>query len=585
MSRSNAQVVALLEEMVTLTVLDEQDPQSFRVRAYEKAVRALQGLSRDVSDMSVRELTALDGVGRSTAEKVREVVETGTMAKLEQLRARHPAGQRDLLRIPGLGPKTIALLQSELGVTDLEGLRAALDAGKLAGLPGLGEKTQQNVREALERSGVTAGGEERRTPIAAALPAARALAAALARLDEVERVEVAGSLRRFRETIGDVDLLVASTDPAPVMAAFRALPEVSDVLVSGDTKTSIVTWEGLQVDLRVVPPDRFGAALVYFTGSKAHNIQLRQRALQRDLTLNEYALARLVDGEPGDVVAAATEEDVYAALDLAWVPPERREDTGEVEAAARGGEDGLVTLEALRGDLHDHTDLSGDGRQTLEDLVAACVERGLDYLAITDHAEDLTINGASRAAMLEQRTRIRRLEDERGDIALLHGAELNIGIDGSVDYDPGFLAGFDFGVASVHSHFRRPVAEQTRRILTAMRDPAVNVVGHLTGRRIGTRPGIDLDVEAVVDAAVATGCAIEVNGSLARLDAPQEVLRLAVERGATLVISTDAHALGDLDNHEHGVRWARRAGVPADLVANTWPRDRFLEWVRAKRAG
>ncbi|MFP5310038.1 MAG: DNA polymerase/3'-5' exonuclease PolX [Actinomycetes bacterium] len=585
MSRSNAQVVALLEELVTLTVLDEQDPQSFRVRAYEKAVRALQGLSRDVSEMSVRELTALDGVGRSTAEKVREVVETGTMAKLEELRARHPAGQRDLLRIPGLGPKTIALLQSELGVTDLEGLRAALEAGKLAGLPGLGEKTQQNVREALERSGVTAGGEERRTPIAVALPAARALADALAGLDEVERVEVAGSLRRFRETIGDVDLLVASTDPAPVMAAFRALPEVSDVLVSGDTKTSIVTWEGLQVDLRVVPPDRFGAALVYFTGSKAHNIQLRQRALQRDLTLNEYALARLVDGEPGEVVAAVTEQDVYAALDLAWVPPERREDTGEVEAAARGGEPGLVTLEALRGDLHDHTDLSGDGRQTLEDLVAACVERGLDYLAITDHAEDLTINGASRAAMLEQRTRIRRLEDERGDIALLHGAELNIGIDGSVDYDPEFLAGFDFGVASVHSHFRRPVAEQTRRILTAMRDPAVNVVGHLTGRRIGTRPGIDLDVEAVVDAAVETGCAIEVNGSLARLDAPQEVLRLAVERGATLVISTDAHALGDLDNHEHGVRWARRAGVPADLVANTWPRERFLDWVRAKRAG
>jgi DNA polymerase (family X) len=583
-SRTNAQVVALLDELATLTQLDEQDPQSFRVRAYEKAVRAIEGLSRDVADMTVAELTALDGVGRSTAQKVREVVETGTIGKLEALRARHPAGQRDLLRIPGLGPRTIALLQSELGVTDLDGLRAALDAGKLAGLPGLGEKTQQNVREALERSGVTTGGEERRTPIASALPVARSLAAAIGALDEVERVEVAGSLRRFRETIGDVDLLAASTEPGPVMAAFRELAEVSDVLVSGETKTSIVTWDGLQVDLRVVPPDRFGA-LVYFTGSKAHNIQLRQRALQRDMTLNEYALARLVDGEPGDVVAAATEEDVYAALDLAWVPPERREDNGEVEAAAAGGEDGLVELADLRGDLHDHTDLSGDGRQTLEELVAACVERGLDYLAITDHAEDLTINGASRAAMLEQRTRIRRLEDERGDIALLHGAELNIGIDGSVDYDPGFLAGFDFGVASVHSHFRRPVTEQTARIVTAMRDPAVNVIGHLTGRKLGTRPGIDLDVEAVVDAAVETGCAIEVNGSLPRLDAPQEVLRLAVERGATLVISTDAHALEDLDNAEHGVRWARRAGVPADLVANTWPRERFLDWVRTKRAG
>jgi DNA polymerase (family 10) len=576
----NDAVAAILHELAVLTEIEEGSPQAFRVRAYQNAVRAVEGLSRDVADLSEAELTDVKGIGRSTAAKIREFLATGTIAKVEALREQHPPGQLELLRIPGIGPKTVVLLQDALGVTDLAGLVGALDAGRVRDLPGLGERTEENLRRAIDRLDLT--DQERRLPIARALPLAERLTSQVAALAVVDRAEYAGSLRRFRDTIGDVDILAASVQPAEVMAAFRDFPDVSDVLGSGDTKTSIVTWEGVQVDLRVVTPDRFGAALVYFTGSKAHNIRLRQRALARGLTLNEYALAT---SEGGEVVAAsAREEDIYAALDLHWVPPELREDVGEVELAEAADLPDLVSLDDLRGDLHVHSDYSGDGRAPLEDMVAALATRGHAYAAITDHAEDLRINGVNRAGMLEQRTRLRRLAEERGDITLLHGAELNIGRDGSLDYDREFLLGFDFGVASVHSHFGLSADEQTDRIVTAMRHPGVNVIGHLLGRRIGKRPPIEIDLDAVLDAAVETGCAIEINANLDRLDAPDHVLRAGVERGVTFVVSTDAHSPEELDNHRFGVRQARRGGVPRELIANTWEADRFLGWVRDARA-
>lgn len=578
--RANERVAALLHELATLMEIEEGSPNAFRVRAYQNGTRAVKGLTRDVAAMSESDLLQVKGIGKAIASKVREAVETGTIAKLEELRRRHPAGQRDLLRIPGLGPKTVTLLHEVLGVSDLVGLQAAIASGRLADLPGLGEKTAENLAKAIERIDIGSD-EERRTPIAQALPVAERMADELRQLAVAERVEIAGSLRRFRDTIGDVDILVASTEPTEVMAAFRALSEVADVLGSGDTKTSIVTWDGLQVDLRVVPPESFGAALVYFTGSKAHNIELRQRAIARDLILNEYALAH---AEGGDTVAAGTEEEVYRALDLDWVTPEMREGDGEVQLAAEGELPALVSLEDLRGDLHDHTDYSGDGRASMEDMVAAVADRGLEYVAITDHAENLTINGVSRPGMLEQRRRLRELNEHYPDMALLHGSELNIGADGSLDYDREFLLGFDWCVASVHSHFRRDVAEQTTRIIEAMRHPAVNVIGHLLGRRVGKRAGIDVDVDAVLDAAVETGCALEINSNLDRLDAPAEIIREGAKRGVTFVISTDAHAPRELAYHAYGVRQARRGALPKDLVANTWLKARFLEWARAKRS-
>jgi DNA polymerase (family X) len=585
-ARTNDELARLLDELAVLTEIDEGTPQAFRVRAYQNAKRAVLGLSRDVSEMSLSELAAVRGLGKSTAAKIREYVDTGTIDKLERLRQAHPPGKRELLKVPGLGAKSVELLASQLGITDLEGLRAALEDGRIADLPGMGAKTAENLARAIERMGLSS--KQTRVPLVDALPIAERIVAALREVDGVVDVAFAGSARRFRETVGDLDVLVATRDPEPVTTAFVALDLVDHMSGSGGTKTSIVTHEGLQVDLRIVPPGSFGAAMVYFTGSKAHNIRLRQRAIQRGWTLNEYALAvadpEVADGTVGDVVAADTEEAIYAALELDWVPPELREDDGEVEAAAAHELPRLVTVEDIRGDLHDHTELSGDGRDSLEAMVQRAVERGLDYLAITDHAEDLRINGVNKAAMLDQRRRVRALEQERGDIRLLHGAELNIGPTGGLDYDAEFLATFDWLVASVHSHFTRPLEEQTARVVAAIRHPSVTAIGHLTGRMFGRRPGIELDLEAVFDAAVETGTAIEINANLRRLDASADVIREGVRRGVTFVISTDSHAVHEFANVRYGVSNARRGGLTPDRCANTWETTRFLDWVAGVRA-
>jgi len=590
---SNDEVARLLAELATLTELDEGSPNTFRVRAYQNAERAVRGLSQDVSTCSASELAKVKGIGKSIAARIREYLDTGSITRLDQLREAHPPEQVALLRIPGLGPKTVQLLDEALGIRSVEALVASLDEDALAEVAGMGAKTIENLRQGIDKLGLTS--KDRRVPIGTALPLAERLVARLRGIDGVVDVAYAGSLRRFREDIGDIDVLVATDDPAPVHAAFLGLEEIDRTLGSGDTKTSVVTRDGVQVDLRVVPPGSFGAALLYFTGSKAHNIRLRQRAIDRGWLLNEYALAvHDASGVPGargavdervEVVAAATEAEIYRALELEAIPPELREDDGEIELAADHALPDLVEVEHLRGDLHDHTDLSGDGRDPLEELVAAAVARGLEYLAITDHAEDLRMNGVSRQAMLEQRQLLRSLEQRRGDIGLLHGAELNIGVDGSLDYDDGFLAGFDWLVASVHSHFTRSVAEQTERVIAAIRHPSVTAIGHLTGRRIGSRPGIELELDRVLDAAAEVGTAIEINAALGRLDASVEVIREGERRGCTFVISTDAHAVAELDRARFGAAQARRARLSRDAVANTWERARFLAWLREVRGG
>jgi DNA polymerase (family 10) len=578
--RTNDEVAALLHELAVLTEIEEGSPQAFRVRAYQNGVRAVKGITRDVADLTSSELLEVKGIGKAIAAKVREYVETGRIAKLDELRGRYPAGQLELMRVPGLGPKGIQLLRDVLGVTDLAGLQEAIASGRLAELPGMGEKTAENLTRAIERLALAE--KERRVPIAKAMPLAERVVARLGEVPDVGRVAYAGSLRRFRDTIGDIDVLVESTVPGPVMEAFVTHPEVAHVSGRGDTKASVVTFDGMQIDLRVVPPAAFGAALVYFTGSKEHNIRLRERALKRDLTLNEYGLAP-VDG--GGHAGGATEEEVYAALDLDWVTPELREDEGEIAAAEAGTLPEPLTVGHLRGDLHDHSDWSGDGRATMEAMVAGAADRGLAYFALTDHAENLRINGIDRAGMLRQRRELRELNERFPDLVLLHGAELNIGVDGSLDYDHEFLMGFDWCVASVHSAFNRPVAEQTARVVAAMQHPAVNVIGHLQGRRVGKRAGIDLDLDAVLGAALETGTAVEINSNLDRLDATAEVVREGARRGVTFVVSTDAHAVHELDFHRYGVRQARRGGLPPDLVANTWDTERFLAWARDVRAG
>jgi DNA polymerase (family 10) len=532
----------------------------------------------DLSALSEKELTRIDGVGTSTAKKIREFFAAGKIAKLEELRKKYPPELVELGKIPGLGPKTLLRLRGELGIQNLTDLRAAIEGKKLRDLKGLGAKMEEKILHAIGRMGLT--GKDKRVPIAEALPVARELVAELEKLPAVERALYCGSLRRFRETIADIDIVVASKEPAPVMEKLVAMPRVSEVIGSGETKTSVLTSTGLQVDVRIVEPHQFGAACQYFTGSKTHNIKLRQIALERGWLLNEYGLSV---AETGEVLASDTEEAIYRALGLAFIPPPMREDRGEIEVAAEGGLLSPVRLSDLRGDLHVHTSLSGDGRSPLEDVVEAAASRGYSYLAITDHGENLAFNGVSREKFLEQRKQIDALRPRYPKMTLLQGAELNIGAEGRLDYDETFRRGFDWCVAGVHSHFELGRAEQTRRVAAAMEDPTVDAIAHLTGRRIGRRPGIELDIDAILRKAVETGCAIEINAALGRLDASSEVLYRGRELDVTFVISTDAHHTRELERMEWGVLQATRGWVDPSRIANTWPKEKFLEWLGKRR--
>ena len=578
MADRNHEVAELLRELAELTALDEQSPQSFRVRAYDNARRAVASLSVDVGSLSMAELVKVDGVGKSTAQKIREYVDSGHLAKLDALRAAYPPGVVALSQIPGVGPKAVAKLRAELGVQSIEDLRAAVAAQKVRRLSGFGAKSEEKIAKALERLAVDGAG--RRTPIGKAMPLAERLVMQLEAMEEVEAALYCGSLRRFSETIGDLDLLVASSKPAAVMEHFVAMPIVDQVIVRGETKTSVLTHRGLQIDLRVVAREQMGAASLYFTGSKAHNIKLRQRAIERGWLLNEYALE---EAEGGRIIATETEEAIYEALGLCWVPPELREDTGEVERAGEGRLPAAVREGDLLGDLHVHTSLSGDGRGSLEEMVAAAKARGYRYLAITEHAEGMAMQGVGRDALMDQRAAIAALQGELGDtLTILHGVELNIGPEGELDYDPEFRGKFDWCLASVHSHFDLGRAQQTQRILEAMRDPSVQMIGHLSARSIGKRPPIDLDLEAVLEGAAATGTALEINSGLPRLDVSVEVMRRAAGRPITFVITSDAHHPSELERVRFGVRHSLRGWMDPDCVANTWQPERFLTWARRR---
>jgi DNA polymerase (family 10) len=575
---TNAEIASLLYELARLTTLEDGSVQSFRVRAYEAAARAVEDHAEPLAAMSEEEIAALRGLGPGTARKVRELIATGRIARLDRLRAEFPPAFQELTRVPGIGPKTALALREHLGIRSVADLRAAVDAQAVRTVPGLGAKTEENLARALERRGPA--GKERRSAVADAMRVAGDVTAALASVPGVLRAEAMGSLRRFRETIGDVDVVaVAASGPEAVMARFTSLPIVAEVVASGTAKSAVITSSGIQVDLRVVEPHQYGSAALYFTGSKAHNIRLRQLAMEKGWTLNEYGLA---DAESGRVLASATEEEIYTALGLQWVPPELREDTGEIELAASGALPRLIEEGDLRGDLHVHTDLSGDGRDPLEVMVAAAAARGYEYLAITEHGEDLATNGVSRERLLEQRSRLEGMQEQYPAMALLHGVELNIGADGSVDYDPEFLAGLDWAVAGVHAHFDLDSNRQTRRLITAMRNPAVRAIAHLSGRRLGFRAGIEFDLEAVLAAAEETGTALEINCHLDRLDVSTEVLRAARGRQVVLLVGTDAHESRELGNVAWGVRHARRGWVEPGRVANSWPRERFLSWVAGR---
>jgi DNA polymerase (family X) len=580
MPQPNEQAAAVLEEYADLLVMTGGDP--FRARVYTKAAQAIAANPRDIADLPQAELLRIPGVGKSIAAKVAEITTTGTFAELEDLRADIPDGVRQLTRIPALGPRRALQLYKELGISSPDQLREAIAAGRLNDVKGFGAKSADKLLRGLDLL-ASAGG---RVLLNVAAETAAAVIEAVGPVPGCEQIAVAGSLRRAVESIGDVDVLAAATDSAPLMAALTAMPEAAAVIASGPTKTSISTVGGLQVDLRVVPPDCWGAALQYFTGSKQHNIAIRELAVRQKLKLSEYGL---FDAETSECIVSVTEEEIYERLGLAWIPPVLREDTGEVAAAKSGTLPALVTDADIRGDLHTHTNLT-DGKATLAEMVAAASARGLEYYAITDHAPNLVMQRMTDEKMLAQRDQVRDLARQlaadaagRAPMALMHGTELNIAPDGSVDWPADFLAGFDLCVASVHSHFDLPRREMTKRFITACENPYVNIIGHPLTRKVGRRPPVDVDLPELFRACARTGTALEVNAHPARLDLPSAHIRAGHDAGVRFAIDTDAHSLPDMDYLQYGVATAQRGWLGAGDVINTWPLARLTEFLHKGR--
>jgi DNA polymerase (family 10) len=574
MPRTNDAIEAALVEYADLLSILFDDP--YKPRAYEKAARAVGGHPVDLGGKELKDILEVPSVGRSIGEKIEEFLATGTIAELEALREKIPPGVRDLMRIPGLGPKKAMVLHQDLGVGTVDELVAAIEQDQVAALPRFGAKTQENIARGIGQ--LRSAGDRVRLDLA--LDVAEGFIRSLSTLRQARRVAFAGSLRRMSETIGDVDLLVASSDGAPVMEAFVSAPSVARVLARGETKSSIVTEMGLQVDLRVVPEEAWGAAMIYFTGSKPHNIRIRELAVRAGLKLSEYGL---FDAETGDLLVSETEEAVYERLGMAYVEPTLREDRGEVEAALAGELPAVLREKDLRGDLHTHTNLT-DGLASLEDMVRRAAELGYSYFAVTDHAPNLYMQRMTDDKILAQRARLRKLEAAYPKMTLLHGTELNIDPDGGVDWEPDFLEGFDLTVASVHSHFNQPRDQMTQRVLRAIENPHVDVIGHLTTRQIGRRPPVDLDLEAIFEAAARTGTVLEVNSHPDRLDLSDEHILWARRHDVRFAVNTDAHAVPHLEHRRFGVGTAQRGWLTKADVVNTWPLSKLKAFLTSGRA-
>ncbi|MGR9074437.1 MAG: DNA polymerase/3'-5' exonuclease PolX [Gammaproteobacteria bacterium] len=558
----NNDIAAVFEEIADLLEIEQANP--FRIRSYRNAARTVQGLGREVRDLIGEgyDLEQLPGIGEALAEKMAEIVRTGKCRALEDLRQKHGGGLVELLHIPGLGPKRVAELYHELDVRTPEQLLRAIADGRLRRLHGFGEKTERNILDRLK----THARQERRIKLAVAAQYAGSLTDYLRESEDVEEIVVAGSFRRRKETVGDLDILVTTTRPQPVVERFTRYDEVKEVLSQGTTRSTVILQNGLQVDLRVVKPESFGAALHYFTGSKQHNIAVRRRGQQRGLKINEYGVF-----EGGRAIAGETEESVYRAVGLPYIPPELRENGGEIEAAEEGRLPDLVELGDLTGDLHAHTTAT-DGRNTLEEMAMAAKRMGLKYLAVTEHSKRLTMtHGLDEKRLLQQMEEIDRLNDRLDGIAVLKGIEVDILEDGSLDLPDSLLARLDLVVGAVHSKFHLSRARQTTRILKAMDHPHFTLLAHPSGRLLEQREPYDVDMARVIHQAGRRGCYLELNAHPERLDLLDTHCRMAKEEGVLICINSDAHSIGDLANLTYGIGQARRGWLEKKDVLNTRP--------------
>ena len=569
----NSEVATVFDEIAD--ILEIQDENAFRIRSYRNGARAIRDLPERVADLVAagKVLMDLPGIGKSLSEKIHEILETGTCRTLEDLKKKVPAHLTDLLDVKGLGAKRAKVLHDKLDIADLEGLKQAAEEGKLRDLPGFGEKTEQNILKGLKTIEAEAG----RISIQDASEQVAAIGRHLAGVKSITRWETAGSFRRRRETIGDLDILVEASDREKAIEGILEYGPVADVLARGEEKVFVRLASGLEVDFRFFDAAAFGAAQMYFTGSKAHNIAVRKRAQRRKWKLNEYGLFR---GKRR--IAGKTEEEVYGKFKLPWIPPELREDRGEVEAAEKGNLPTLVERKDIKGDLHIHTDAT-DGHGTIEEMVQGAKDRGYRYLAITDHSQAITVaHGLDPRRLKEHAERIRKIAARQKGFLLLAGIEVDILKGGRLDLPEKALAGLDWVVASIHSYFDLPEAKMTERLLAAVRSGVVHCLGHPFGRYIGSRDPIQFDVDRVFDACREHGVLLEINAHPVRLDLPDIYCKRAKEMGLAMVISTDAHRVSELDLMEYGIGVARRGWLEKKDVLNTLSASALRKRLRSR---
>ncbi len=565
----NPELARIFDEIADLMEIIGED--KFRINSYRKVARVLEELPEDVEELLKKgKLTKIPGIGERSLKRIEEYLKTGKIQTHQDLLSKIPITLLDLVKIPGLGPKGVALLWKELGITTIDELKDALDSGKIEKLPGMGSKKVENIKQGLEFLKKTAG----RTPLGDARPLAMTLLEKLKKLKGTIRAELAGSIRRWAETIGDMDILVISSNGERILKEFTEFEEVKEVLAAGKTKASVVITGDIQVDVRVVPKESFGSAWQYFTGSKAHNIKLREIAVKRKWKLNEYGLF----DEKEKQIAGKDEESIYKALGLPWIAPELREDRGEIESAIDGRLPKLLEPSDIRGDLHIHTKAS-DGSNSIEEIVMACIKKGYEYLCITDHSKSSVIaNGLDEKRLEKHIKEIRKIAEKyKDEILVLAGTEVDILADGSLDYPDSLLSELDLVTASIHSGLGQPQEKITSRILKAMDNPHVDTIGHPTGRLLGQREPSNIDIVKIIRHAKETGTWLELNASWQRLDLKDVHLREAKEHNVKVCISTDAHDIYQLDYMIYGIYTARRGWLEKSDVINTLPRDPFRE--------
>ncbi len=558
----NIEIAKIFENIAK--ILKIKDENKFKIRSYERVADSVGNLPMEVETIyQTGKLDEIPGVGESIAKKIEELIETGKLEYYENLKKTIPSGLLELLNVPEIGPRKAKLFYEELGIDNILKLEEAAKTHRLQNLPGMGEKAEENILRGIELYNK----REKRALLGIALPNAEEIIKQLKSLDEVDKINIAGSLRRRKDTIGDIDILVTSQQPKKVMERFIHLPQVKEILAEGLTKSAILTHQDINVDLRVVQPDSFGAALQYFTGSKAHNVRLREMAVQRRLKINEYGIFQTKDEKK---IAGKDEQEIYQALGLPFIIPELREDRGEFEAAQKNKLPSLVNLDDIKGDLHIHTNDS-DGFNTIDEIVEAARKKGYQYIAITDHSQSLQIAGGLNEKKLEEQIkRIEKINQNTHDLTVLKGIEVDIKSDGTLDLPDSILQKLDIVIAAIHSGFKQESSQLMKRLTRAMKNPYVNIIAHPTGRIIGYREPYAVDMQEIIRIAVQTNTTLEINASPERMDLNDIYVKSASEQGTRLSIATDAHQLAALDNMIYGVSVARRGWLEKSAVLNTF---------------